>query len=139
MSSYTFVKSSIGKTAGRQLTCSTLDSMRLYTRNAAARCCLRYTLSSAKVANLGYALILSFLPLVVVPRAATEGTEGEKLLIGSEAGFVAVGAMVYDVSRYRRNGFKSVYFAVSRNVRYLCFLWFSVPVFQHCSGLPPSS
>ena len=39
--------------------------------NAAARCCLRYSLSASKLSNLGYERILSFFPDVVFPRAPT--------------------------------------------------------------------
>lgn len=61
-----------------------------HTRNAAARCCLRYNLSSSKLSNLGYDLILSFLPETVFPRAPTLALPVDSLLRVVAAGAMAV-------------------------------------------------
>lgn len=60
------------------------------TRNAAARCCLRYCLSSSKLSNLGYDLIRSFLPETVFPRAPTLALPEDSLLSVVAAGAIAV-------------------------------------------------
>ena len=61
---------------------------------AAARCCLRYTLSSSKVSNFGYERILSLFPETVFPSAPS--CEFPSV---SPFSVVAVGAIVYNAKR----------------------------------------
>lgn len=63
---------------------------RTYTLNAAARCCFRYSLSSSKLSNLGYDLILNFFPSFVLPKLKLFA-----LPATSSATSVAAGAMLF--------------------------------------------